>query len=230
MADNNVPILRKEFYAFWKAGLNGSNFVDESAIVCFLDIDHEEVTLTRIFYCIGNGARAEDHMIDWFCEEQLIQTASKINMFLYMNYSPLKLTADGLISVLKDLKETGKEVSVDMKFVELYKTSGVDDDSEENCEGLRQLQKFGVRVEVMKTRDWLFLMQTLLHREGKKHQSETSKSAHKRLRVILKSPHDAETSTEAPEVTEEETMTDAPPEVPVVQEEKDSSSSSSDGE
>ena len=123
MADES-HILRKEFHSFWNAGLQAQDYVDQSAIVCFLDLDQEEITLTRVFYRTPDegSERAEDVMIDWFYEEQLAQRADNIDIRIYMNYSPLRLTVDGLITVLDNLKEMGKDVKVTLKFVELYMT------------------------------------------------------------------------------------------------------------
>ncbi|KAK7471489.1 hypothetical protein BaRGS_00035883, partial [Batillaria attramentaria] len=108
MADGEgrVTVLRPEFHAFWNSGLQGQDYLQESAIVCFLDLDEEEVTLTRVFYCTPDDGseRAEDHMIDWFYEDQQVQRADSVDVRIYMNYSPLKLTVDGLIAVLNNLK------------------------------------------------------------------------------------------------------------------------------
>lgn len=233
-ADSDSEILRKEFHAFWNAGLRGRDYLDQSAIVCFLDLDQEEVTLTRIFYRTPDdegSERAEDLMIDWFYEEQLVQRADTIDIRLYMNYSPLRLTVDGLLTVFDNLKETGKEVKVMLKFVELYMAGEGEEDAEENRGGLRALQAYGVEVDIMKGRDWLFLVQTLTQRAGKKRQGESNSATRACLLRILKDPRDAQTGTESPEVTEAETMTDPPPPTPPPadpEEAKHSSSSSED--
>lgn len=232
-------VLRKEFYAFWNAGMRAHNFLSESASVCFLTLD-EEMTLTRVFYGVSENARAEDHMIDWFYEEAIIQNASSVEINLFMNYSPLKLTVDGLITVFRNLKETGKELKIHLKFVELYNTSQGDEDAEENCEGLRLLEQFGVKIDVLKGRDWLFLVQTLTRKGGRRKLAEAREVTLKRLREILKNPRDAEVNTECQEMTqaemmtditemtEAESMTDSPSPPPHAS--KDNSSSSSSGE
>ena len=221
MADaqhDSSHILRREFHAFWNAGLRADDYVDETAIVCFLDLDQEEVALTRVFYYTANdegdnAERAEDFLVDWFDEEPLIQRAEAIDIRLYMNYSPLKLTVDGLIAAFDNLKEMGKDVKVALKFVELYKTGEGEEDAEENGEGLRALRNYGVDLDVMKGRDWLFLMQTLIQKAGKKRQGERNAATRSRLLRLLKHPHDVGTDTPALPFAEVGTMTDAPPEV-----------------
>lgn len=213
--EDEKQVLRREFHLFWKAGLRGHDYLSDTAIVCFLDLDQEEVTVTRVFYSSaegGGGNRAEDHMIDWLYEDQLVQKADSVDMKIFMNYSPLKLTVDGLIAVFNNLKDTGKEVKVMLKFVQLYMTSDGEADAAENREGLRQLVKYGAELDIMRGRDWQFLMQTLTRRAGKKQQAETGTRERTTLREILRNPRDVDTNTETPEACEAESETDPPPE------------------
>ncbi|KAL8570479.1 hypothetical protein ACOMHN_034514 [Nucella lapillus] len=198
MGDQDLQLLRKEFHAFWKAGLQGKDYLDQSSIVCYLCLDQEEMSLTRIFYCAADDGseRAEDLMIDWFQEDLLIQRADSIEVSLYMNYSPLRLTVDGLITVFDNLKEMGKKVRVSLKFVELYKTDPEEEDAEENREGLRALESYGIKLDVVKERDWVYLMQTLTQRSTKKKQVEKNMAARQRLLQVLRDPHDEGTETQ----------------------------------
>lgn len=208
MGDEDLQLLRKEFHAFWKAGLRGKNYLDESTIVCYLCLDQEEISLTRIFYCRADEGeeRAEDLMIDWFHEDLLIQKATSIEVSLYMNYSPLRLTVDGLITVFNNLKEMGKKVRVSLKFVELYKTDPEEEDAEENREGLQALEKYGVKIDVVKERDWVYLMQTLTLRSAKKQQVEKNLAARQRLQRVLRDPHDEQTDTQEMDMVEADVM------------------------
>ncbi|XP_076469859.1 uncharacterized protein LOC143300186 [Babylonia areolata] len=204
LADEDLQLLRKEFHAFWHAGLRGQDYLDQSAIVCYLDLDQEEITLTRIFYCAASDGeeRAEDLMIDWFQEDLLIQKAKHIEVNIYMNYSPLKLTVDGLITVFNNLKEMGKKVRVVVKFVELYKTESGEEDAEENREGLRNLEKYAVKVDVVKERDWVYLMQTLTQNSAKKQQVEKNTATRQRLLRVLRDPQDKHTNTQKMDLVE----------------------------
>ncbi|KAK7105672.1 uncharacterized protein [Littorina saxatilis] len=238
MAEDHDHIIGKEFQAFWKAGLQGRDYLEESAVVCYLDLDLENTTLTRVFYRSPEqgSERAEDDMIDWFYEEQLIQKFDIIDVKLYMNYSPLRLTVDGLQKVANNLKDMGKEVKMTLKFVELYQTGDDEEDAEENREGLRDLEKYGVLVDVVEARDWMVLLQTLTQKAAKKKQAEVNEVSRDHLRHILKDPRHQETSTDSFYMTSEAaSMTDlkvmAEAEMmtePCEEEEKEKHSSSSD--
>lgn len=202
---DDLNVLRKEFHTFWEAGLHGRDYINRTAIVCYLDLDEDKVTLTRVFYrgpdVCSSQERAEDLMIDWFTEEQLIQVADTVEINLYMSYSPQRLTVDGLVSVVDNLKAMGKEVKISLKFVELYKCMPGEDESEENREGLRILKNYGIRMDVLKGKDWLFLLQTLTKKSAKKRQNALNNDTRFRLKEVLQDPRDEETSTDPPNVS-----------------------------
>jgi hypothetical protein len=95
--------------------------------------------------------------------------------------------------------EAPHPVKASLKFVQLYQTEDGEEDADENREGLRMLQKYGVRLDVMKGRDWQFLLQTLTRKSAKKRQNACNMKTRERLRELLQNPRSVMTNTDPPE-------------------------------
>ena len=201
--------LRKEFYTFWNSGFRDDDYVEGSAVICVLAMDKGETTVTRIFFSGADDiVPADENLMEWLTEHPLVLEADEIEMKIYFNYSPQFATGQAIINLVKSLQIQGKDIHVNIKFVQLYKTEN-DEDAEENRAGLRKLRQCGFKLDVFREADWFYLAETLADKASRTEQSSNGVRTKERLIQIFNDSKEAASATEMVKTSEIETMTEA---------------------
>lgn len=226
-------LYRKEFYVLWCSGIR-EHPIDETVLVCFATVDEGSTTIIQIFHSTEeDNLRADEKFLEWISNDPYVSESSVLQLELIGNASPSFAFANAFCDLISSFKEAEKTVDVDLKMVRLINIEEDEEDFMENRDGLRYLHNTGIKLSPVSGKDWGYLRQILREKKGNIYQENNSIKIRKRLSTIIKKPTDVatlsevdktevQTSTDNPEISDVETMTDVP--------EEDKSDSSSDEE
>ncbi|KAK3107071.1 hypothetical protein FSP39_006314 [Pinctada imbricata] len=160
---------------------------DETAAVCHASLDDGNVVLTRVFHgCEHDVHRAEDKVLNWLHHENYVKSCKNMFLTIIMDSSPLYTFSRNLMEFKLLLDEQEILNEVDLKFVRLCHMEDLEEDREENKEGMRLLHKAGVKLSSLTEKDWSFLREHLLDPNGLYEQEKNARRVTHELEEILK--------------------------------------------